>query len=84
MASDSQEQRTGRILDFLESKGLRECPVCHGVQFSVGPEHIIMETAHYAEPSAASAVVPAGCVIAAPGSAGDVGVALAAVAPALD
>jgi hypothetical protein len=61
MASDPQEQRTGRILDFLESKGLRECPVCHGVQFSVGPEHIILESAHYAEPSEASAVVPVLC-----------------------
>jgi hypothetical protein len=44
MASDAEQQRSDRILNFIVSKGLQGCPVCGQGQFSVGPEHVIIST----------------------------------------
>ncbi len=44
MASDAQQQRSDRILQFLISKGLHGCPICAQGRFSVGPEHVIIST----------------------------------------
>jgi hypothetical protein len=65
MASDAQQQRSDRILDFLVSKGLRGCPVCSQGQFGVGPEHVIISTPDpdtvEGAPVEGSAVVPVMC-----------------------
>lgn len=65
MASDAEQQRSDRILEFLVSKGLQGCPVCSQGQFSVGPEHVIISTpdpdAVEGAPVEGSAVVPVMC-----------------------
>ncbi len=65
MASDAEQQRSNRILEFLVSKGLQGCPVCAQGQFSVGPEHVIISTpdpdAAEGTPVEGSAVVPVMC-----------------------
>ncbi len=53
-----EAERTRRVLDFLESKGLRTCPICGEGIFGVGERHAIMTAANPAE---ASAVVPLLC-----------------------
>jgi hypothetical protein len=65
MASDAEQQRSDRILNFLVSKGLHGCPVCGQGQFSVGPEHVLIATPDPAmvegAPVEGSAVVPVMC-----------------------
>ena len=65
MASDAQQQRSDRILQFLISKGLHGCPVCSQGRFSVGPEHVIISTPEpdtaEGAPIEGSAVVPVMC-----------------------
>ena len=65
MASDAQQQRSDRILQFLTSKGLHGCPVCSQGQFSVGPVHVIISipdpNAAEGTPVEGSAVVPVMC-----------------------
>ncbi len=68
MASDAEQQRSDRILEFLVSKGLHGCPVCAQGQFGVGPEHVIISTPDPVEggraegaPVEGSAVVPVMC-----------------------
>jgi len=65
MASDAQQQRSDRILQFLISKGLHGCLVCSQGRFSVGPEHVIISTPDpdtaEAAPVEGSAVVPVMC-----------------------
>ena len=65
MASDAEQQRSDRILDFLVSKGLHGCPVCSEGQFGVGPEHVIISTPDpdtvEGAPVEGSAVVPVMC-----------------------
>ena len=65
MASDAQQQRSDRILQFLISKGLHGCPVCSQGRFSVGPEHVIISTPDpdtaEGAPVEGSAVVPVMC-----------------------
>src|SRR3712207_2725570 len=65
MASDAEQRRSDRILNFLVSKGLHGCPVCAQGRFSVGPEHVIISTPDpdMAEgaPVEGSAVGPAVC-----------------------
>ncbi len=65
MASDEEQQRSDRILNFLVSKGLGGCPVCSQGQFSVGPEHVLISTpdpeAEEGAPVEGSAVVPVMC-----------------------
>jgi hypothetical protein len=65
MALDAQQQRNDRILQFLISKGLHECPVCSQGRFSVGPEHVIISTPDpdtaEGAPVEGSAVVPVMC-----------------------
>ena len=65
MASDAEQRRSDRILNFLVSKGLHGCPVCAQGRFSVGPEHVIISTPDpdMAEgaPVEGSAVVPVMC-----------------------
>jgi hypothetical protein len=65
MASDAQQQRSDRILQFLISKGLHGCPVCSQGRFSVGPEHLIISTPDPDTTEGAlvegSAVVPVMC-----------------------
>jgi hypothetical protein len=65
MASDAEQQRSDRILNFLVSKGLHGCPVCSQGQFSVGPEHVVISTPDPATaegaPVKGSAVVPVMC-----------------------
>jgi hypothetical protein len=52
------EERARRVLDFLESKGFRGCPICGEDEFGVGERHAIMTAANPAE---ASAVLPVLC-----------------------
>ena len=65
MASDAQQQRSDRILQFLTSKGLHGCPVCSQGRFSVGPEHVLISTpdpdTEEGAPVEGSAVVPVMC-----------------------
>jgi hypothetical protein len=65
MASNAQQQRSDRILEFLISKGLHGCPVCSQGQFSVGPEHVLISTPDpdtaEGAPVEGSAVVPVMC-----------------------
>jgi hypothetical protein len=65
MASDAEQQRSDRILNFLVSKGLHGCLVCSQGQFSVGPEHVIISIPDPAPvegaPVEGSAVVPVMC-----------------------
>ncbi len=65
MASDAEQRRSDRILDFLVSKGLKGCTVCAQGRFSVGPEHVIISTPDPASaegaPVEGSAVVPVMC-----------------------
>jgi hypothetical protein len=65
MASNAQQQRSDRILEFLTSKGLHGCPVCTQGRFSVGPEHMIISTPERetveSAPVEGSAEVPVMC-----------------------
>ena len=65
MTLDAQQQRSGRILQVLTSKGLHGCPVYSQGRFSVGPEHVLISTPDpYTEegaPVEGSAVVPVMC-----------------------
>ncbi len=59
MASDAEQRRSDRILEFRVSKGLHGCPVCAQGQFGVGPEHVIISTLDPVD--GGSAVVPVMC-----------------------
>ena len=65
MASDAQQQRSDRILQFLISKGLHGCLIYSQGRFSVGPEHLIISTPDpdtaEGAPVEGSAVVPVMC-----------------------
>ncbi len=65
MASDAEQQRSDRVLEFLVSKGLSGCPVCSKGQFSVGPEHVLISTpdpeTEEGAPVEGSVVVPIMC-----------------------
>ena len=53
-----EAERTRQVLDFLESKGFRSCPICGESNFGVGERHAIMTAAN---PTEASAVLPILC-----------------------
>jgi hypothetical protein len=53
-----EAERIRQILEFLESKGLRACPICGASDFAVGERHALVSAANPAE---ASAVVPVLC-----------------------